>query len=285
MEQETRKNAGEMDTDYEENVFALPWEDSNMVLVVEDQELHVHKWILTSQSPVFKAMFDGHFKEASQNRIALKEKDLRSMIQFLRLLYPMFMFSDSSAPLWDDEMRLSVMALADEYQCVNLLEQFIDEVKITPENALKILPYAVKYSDAALLKILRVTTSCVPTSQLEKALATWENKDVFNKILLNKCHFLESSVVEMQGALFACLNAYLNKVKKSTCIDSDSRCSHAIRMRDIRKTKSCPHCKEKYKEGLIAPLTISSQYLSTQGFYNVLLKADDVATEVEKQKK
>ena len=67
---------GEMATKIDKNMFALPWEDSNMVLVVEDQELHVHKWILTSQSPVFKAMFGGHLKEASQNNITLKEKYL-----------------------------------------------------------------------------------------------------------------------------------------------------------------------------------------------------------------
>ena len=39
----------------DENAFASPWNDSDMVLVVEDQELHVHKSILTLQSPVFKA--------------------------------------------------------------------------------------------------------------------------------------------------------------------------------------------------------------------------------------
>ena len=62
-------------------------------------------------------MFGGHLKEASQNNITLKEKDLQSMIQFLRLLYPSSMFSESKTPL-NDESRLSVMALADEYQFV-----------------------------------------------------------------------------------------------------------------------------------------------------------------------
>ena len=77
-----------MATENDQNVFASPWNDSDIVLVVEDQELHVHKWILTSQSPVFKAMFDGHFQEANQDKITLEEKDLQSMIQFLKLLYP-----------------------------------------------------------------------------------------------------------------------------------------------------------------------------------------------------
>ncbi len=59
-----------------------------MVLVVEDQELHVHKSFLTLQSPVFKAMFDGHFQEAGQDKITLKEKDLQTMVQFLKIAVP-----------------------------------------------------------------------------------------------------------------------------------------------------------------------------------------------------
>ena len=105
-----------MATKNDKNVFASPWNDSDMVLVVEDQELHVHKWILKSQSPVFKAMLDGHFQEASQDKITLKEKEYKSMVQFLKLLYPSSMFGGTKSPL-DDERRLSILALAEEYQC------------------------------------------------------------------------------------------------------------------------------------------------------------------------
>ena len=50
------------------------------------------------------------------------------------------MFEKSKAPL-NDVSRLSVMALGDEYQCVNLIKRCIDETEITPGKVLKILPY------------------------------------------------------------------------------------------------------------------------------------------------
>ena len=199
-----------MATKIDKNMFALPWEDSNMVLVVEDQELHVHKWILTSQSPVFKAMFGGHLKEASQNNITLKEKDLQSMIPFLRLLYPSSMFSESKTPL-NDESRLSVMALADEYQCVNLMKQCIDEAEITAQNVLQILPHAVKHHQTALPRMYDVIKSGVPTSKLKKFLPQIESKETSNAMLLTKCHFLESNLVQMQKAIISLLRDFLNK--------------------------------------------------------------------------
>jgi hypothetical protein len=73
---------GKMATKGDKNVFESPWNNSDMVLVVEDKEIHVHKWILISQSTVFEAMLEGHFLEASQHKITLKEKDLKSMKMF-----------------------------------------------------------------------------------------------------------------------------------------------------------------------------------------------------------
>ena len=66
----------------DQHEFSSPWNDSDLVLVVEDQDLHVHRSILTLLSPVFKAMLDGHFKEANEDKITLEEKDLKSMVLF-----------------------------------------------------------------------------------------------------------------------------------------------------------------------------------------------------------
>ena len=276
-----------MATENDQNVFASPWNDSDIVLVVEDQELHVHKWILTSQSPVFKAMFDGHFQEANQDKITLKEKDLQSMIQFLKLLYPTSMFLESKTPL-NNKSRLSVMSLADEYQCVNLIKQCIDEAEITPGNVLQILPYALKYSDTELPRIYEVINWGAPSSKLEETLATLENKEILIKILLTKCRFLESSVVDMQETLFTVLDIYFDKTKDSktyiyTASRKDSRCGHTVRIRGIKEAKSCPHCKEKYQEEFLAPIRRIS--LDTQRCFNMLLRATEIATEVEKQRK
>jgi hypothetical protein len=48
-----------------ENVFDSPWNNSNVILVVENKEIHAHRSILCLQSPVFKAMPCGQFTEAN----------------------------------------------------------------------------------------------------------------------------------------------------------------------------------------------------------------------------
>ena len=290
-----------MATKKDENVFVSPWNDSDMVLIVEDQELHVHKSFLTVLSPVFKAMLDGHFKEASEDKITLEGKDLTSMVLFLKVLYPPSMFEESRPPL-NDESRLSVMALADEYQCVNLIKQCINEAEITPGNVLEILPYAVKYHQTALPRMYEVINWSAPSTKLEEVLPTLENKEIFIKLLLNKCRFLESSIVDMQDGLFSLTHDCLREIEKSRGVKKsvntaswgtsgfmisapqplktpcDSRCGHAIKIREINKTKNCPHCKEKYKEEFFAPIPGCR---NTQHYFDMLRKGDDVATAVK----
>ena len=293
-----------------------------MVLVVEDQELHVHKWILKSHSPVFKAMFDGHFREASEDKITLKEKNFQSMVQFIKELYPSSMFGEARPPL-HDASRLTIMALAEEYQCVNLIKQCIDEAKITRENVLRILPYAVKYHQTALPRMYDVINWGAPTAKLEKLLPEIEVKEISNTMLLTKCRFLESSVVKMQDANVSLICDFLTQKKSldeatekienlqlgsetnttlgysrlqrkkrlmakprdayiSTDTTGDSRCSHSVRVGEIRKVNNCPHCKEKYKEKFLAP--IFSCRSNTETFFNMLKSGDDIVTAVREQK-
>ena len=289
-----------MATGNDENVFASPWNDSDLVLIVQDQELHVHRSILTLLSPVFKAMLDGHFKEASEDKITLKEKNLTSMVLFLKVLYPPSIFKESR-PTLNDESRLSVMALAEEYQCVNLIKHCIDEVEITPENVLPILPYAAKYNQTALPRIFNVINWSAPASKLKEVLPTLENKEIFIKLLLTKCSFLESSIVEMQDGLFSlicdCLPGKEQSevsydftldfsvgdtdepvVPKTAC---DSRCGHAIAIREINETKNCCHCKEKYKEKFFAPIPACQ---NTQHYLDMLQRGNDITTAVKQKK-
>jgi hypothetical protein len=308
--------ASEEDT----NVFASPWNSSDMVLVVEDKELHVHKSILTLQSPVFKAMFDGRFVEASQNKITLKEKDFESTQPFLKALYPSSMFGEARVPLRGENL-LSILELADEYQCVNLIKQCVDEATITPQNVLQILPYVEKYHQTALPKLLKVINSSASTSKLGKLLPELVNKETSYTTLLAKCHFLESGIVMMQDAIIALICDFLDKADRKAggkvisaatayriqqqCYGKfggaqqvstkrpvfslgfventavDSRCAHAISIREINKTKSCVNCKEKYKEKFIAPITSCQD---VEEFFKILLTGDEITTAVKEQK-
>lgn len=67
--------------------FSEPWEDSDLVLVVEQEKFHVHRLILSMNSPVFKAMFNGQFKEATSSEIPLPGKKANEILDFLQHIY------------------------------------------------------------------------------------------------------------------------------------------------------------------------------------------------------
>ena len=273
-----------MATGNNKNVFASPWNDSDLVLVVEDRELHVHRLILTLLSPVFKAMLDGNFREARKNKITLEGKELESMVLFLKLLYPSSMFEKSKAPL-NDASRLSVMALADEYQCVNLMKQCIDETEITPGNVLKILPYVLKYHQAALPKMYDVIKRGVATSKLRKFLPEIESKEASDTMLLTKCDFLETTVVDMQDAIITLLRALLRQNKRSNTIeftDGCLQCFQSIEVGEISKIKGCLNCKEKYKKQFID--SIPGCHFKSN-FVDMLESGDGVVNSAETHKR
>ena len=58
-----------------------------MILVVENENFHVHRLILSMNSPVFKAMFRSQFKEATANEIPLPGKNVKGVLYFLMKIY------------------------------------------------------------------------------------------------------------------------------------------------------------------------------------------------------
>ena len=71
----------------EDNPFSQPWEDRDLTLVVEGQRFHVHRLILTLNSPVFKAMLTSNFKEATIGEITLPEKNANEILGFVKQLH------------------------------------------------------------------------------------------------------------------------------------------------------------------------------------------------------
>ena len=67
--------------------FSDPWKGSDSVLVVEDEKFHVHRVILSLNSPVFEAMFNSQFKESTTNEIPLPEKSASGVLDFLKIIY------------------------------------------------------------------------------------------------------------------------------------------------------------------------------------------------------
>ena len=67
--------------------FSDPWKDTDLVLVVEDEKFHVHRVILSLNSPVFETMFKSQFKESTANEIPLPEKNASGVLDFLKIIY------------------------------------------------------------------------------------------------------------------------------------------------------------------------------------------------------
>ena len=67
--------------------FSDPWKGSDLVLVVENEKFHVHRVILSLNSPVFEAMFKSQFKESTANEIPLPEKNASGVLDFLKIIY------------------------------------------------------------------------------------------------------------------------------------------------------------------------------------------------------
>ena len=129
------------------NIFRVPWQDSDVALVVEGEIFHVHRSILLLQSGVFKAMFNGNFKDATHDQIELKDDNSQAMREFLKLVYPSNMLhSPSSKVFINDENIFNILVLADKYASINIIKQCTEETKnLNPKIAMYLLPYAVRH--------------------------------------------------------------------------------------------------------------------------------------------
>ena len=72
------------------DVFDHPDELSSITFLVEDKDIHFNKDLLSLASPVFHAMFHGHFKEKNLDKIPLPGKRHEDMVQFFTLIHPKF---------------------------------------------------------------------------------------------------------------------------------------------------------------------------------------------------
>ena len=55
---------------------------------MEKRELYVHREVLCSYSPVFKAMLESDFREKEMEKIPLPGKTVQQVLDMLNFLYP-----------------------------------------------------------------------------------------------------------------------------------------------------------------------------------------------------
>ena len=78
---------GDIQEEKVKHQFSEQWDYSDLILAVENEKFHVHRAFLSMNSPVFKAMFQSQFKEATSSEIPLPEKKADEVLDFLKQIY------------------------------------------------------------------------------------------------------------------------------------------------------------------------------------------------------
>ncbi|KAF6023028.1 hypothetical protein EB796_018670 [Bugula neritina] len=207
---------------------------TNAVILVEGKELHVVKELLMVASPVFKAMFTGHFIEASTNVVELANKDINHIVWMLDYIYPEKVFDLT------DEMAAKLLPLAEEYQLSNLRAQCIDVLLEQDTPRLEIVTLAEKFGLEELLEVsinqcaqhvqAEPDTKNGKESELDQQLKLPENsrlsKDAVNKILRKKIYYAKMRFAEIKTAV----NGILAVAMRTSKSDQDAIRKHKAAM-------------------------------------------------------
>lgn len=149
------------DSPRDQSPFSLPWKSSDLVLLVEERKLHVHRSLLRVASPVFETMFSSNFKEKSALEIPLPGKKKIEIEQLLNWMYP-----DKDLSITKRNC-FSLLRLATEYQIDRLkkqCEEFVSEwceKGMTAEQAIWVVVFGQKYplEDRTVRNCVRIFAS------------------------------------------------------------------------------------------------------------------------------
>ncbi|XP_022788822.1 BTB and MATH domain-containing protein 36-like [Stylophora pistillata] len=108
--------------------FSKPWASSDLAFVVEGEQLHVHRWVLSQGSPVFEKMFTSNFSEKDKEQIIMPAKKMTEFHDLLLMVYSLAERSITS------QNCSYLLKLADEYQIGFLLEKCEDFLVATSSD-------------------------------------------------------------------------------------------------------------------------------------------------------
>ncbi|XP_028396770.1 kelch repeat and BTB domain-containing protein 4-like [Dendronephthya gigantea] len=279
-----------------DNVFSKPWEDSDVVLVVEGKDFHVHRSILSLQSRVFKAMFNGNFKDATQDKIELKEDtNQKAMLQFLKLLYPSNMLDEVKGSVSiTDENVFEILQLADKYGAINIIKQCMKEAgRLKPENTMRLLPYAER-NKMPLEKIYDAIIRHVSTTKLTSFASEigneFDKESVYIDALIKKCCFYEDVAERANTMIHHLLQKCVSYNAKNLSIFGPVNCArHGALDLDFRRARNCKNCLDVYKRFFIDQFarpnlsgcpTSTTESLSVD-FLDLLQITDDIANSLK----
>ena len=139
--------------------FSEEWEQSDLILLVEEQYLHVHRAILAMSSPVFSRMFAGDYKEKNAKLLPFPGKNCNEIKEMLLAIYP-----TSWKPV-DERNYNFLLSLAQEYQMMKLTEKCEDYlmVAVAKKQGSDVMKTLVLAQDYALKRLL---DECIDRTQM-----------------------------------------------------------------------------------------------------------------------
>ncbi|XP_029203945.2 uncharacterized protein LOC114967873 [Acropora millepora] len=250
--------------------FCEPWEDSDLIFVVEEEKFHVHRQIMSIHSPVFKAMLNSvGFKEVTATEIPLPGKKANEFLDFLELLYMKKI----------DEVQLNqvehLLKLADEYQAGGIEDVCVKMLKCEPkskDNAVKILYLATSTATAKDdQKLFQVREECyelIKDMELTEAQRSESyndmEKNTLTRVLMKRNERLETFVKDIypqfMGLVECCLYYYFEEHSEiSLCPQHFS--NGKTRENLLRRMKNCSVCRRMIKQ-MVLNLKVSQAQLS-----------------------
>ena len=173
--------------------FSEPWEDSDLILVVEDEKFHVHRLILSMNSPVFKAMFKSQFKEATSKEIPLPDKKAGEVLDLLKLIYFKHVIQE---PVEITMLNVEhLLKLSDEYEIKHVFESCVSFVEKQPklkQNVMKLRKMAAMYN---LNSVLEGCEDFLQNLKLKTLREIVDFKDLDRDTLQ---HFLEQRIERLE---------------------------------------------------------------------------------------
>ena len=142
-----------------EQDFSEPWEQSDVVLLVEGQKIHVHRLMLSMCSPVFSRMFSAEFKEKDADEIPLPGKKAAEIREMLLVIYPSF-----CKRVTDNNLDF-LLPLAREYQMTVLTEKCEDYLLWGMEKKNEISSIMETLIVAQNFSLERLKTDCIKKTQ------------------------------------------------------------------------------------------------------------------------
>ncbi|XP_066919853.1 BTB and MATH domain-containing protein 38-like [Clytia hemisphaerica] len=132
--------------------FAEPWNNSDAVILVENEPLHVHKAILSMCSPVFRTMLSSDFKEGNSSEIRLPGKKKDKIKEMLHNIYPF------PTHITDDTDVSSLLQLSREYQ-IDPLGKRVEENLLRKQSSVDLLLLAQEFQLKKVVDKCTITLS------------------------------------------------------------------------------------------------------------------------------